>query len=280
MTIPFTITQKERLAELSVSEEIIETIFVDEPARNVFFRKTEMEHARYNKNKIKDLLNTKKGTSTFYVERALTDWLVEQEGFTRVSTPTIIASKMLDQMTITKENPLREQVFWLDAKRCLRPMLAPNLYVVMRELQRIVGEPVKIFEVGSCFRKESQGALHMNEFTMLNFVELGSVKEGDQMDRLKSMAAAAMKTVGIVDYELVQEDSTVYGETLDIVVGGVEIASGSYGPHKLDANWGIFDTWVGLGIGIERIALVKGGYRNIKRVGRSITFVDGAPLNI
>ena len=280
MTIPFTITQKERLAELSVSEEIIETLFVDEPARNVFFRKTEMAHARDNKNKIKDLLNTKKGTSTFYIERALTDWLMEQEGFTRVSTPTIIASKMLDQMTITKENPLREQVFWLDAKRCLRPMLAPNLYVVMRELHRIVGEPVKIFEVGSCFRKESQGALHMNEFTMLNFVELGSVKEGEQMDRLKFMAAAAMKTVGIDDYELVQEDSTVYGETLDIVVGGVEIASGSYGPHKLDANWGIFDTWVGLGIGIERIALVKGGYRNIKRVGRSIAFVDGAPLNI
>jgi len=280
MTVSLTITQKERLTELSASEEILGMTFDDESGRNDFFRKTEMEHVRYNREKIKDLLNSQKAPESYRIERDLTDWLIGQEGFTRVTTPTIISSKMLDQMTITKENPLREQVFWLDAKKCLRPMLAPNLYVVMRELQRIVNGPVKIFEAGSCFRKESQGALHMNEFTMLNFVELGSVEEGGQMKRLESMAVAAMKIAGIEGYELVREDSTVYGETLDIVVDGIEIASGSYGPHKLDANWGIFDTWVGLGIGIERIALVKGGYRTIKRVGRSIAFVDGAPLNI
>ena len=120
----------------------------------------------------------------------------------------------------------------------------------------------------------------MNEFTMLNFVELATVEPGEQMARLEYMAAAAMKAAGIDNYTIEKESSTVYGETLDVVVDGIEVASGSYGPHFLDANWGVFDTWVGLGFGIERLALVKRESKTIKRFGRSLGFIDGVPLNI
>jgi phenylalanyl-tRNA synthetase alpha chain len=90
-----------------------------------------------------------------------------------------------------------------------------------------------------------------------------------------------MKAVGIEDYVLERESSAVYGETIDIVAGGVELASGSYGPHAtLDANWGVFEPWVGIGFGIERIAMVKGGHRTISRVARSTAFIDGSPLNV
>jgi phenylalanyl-tRNA synthetase alpha chain len=159
-------------------------------------------------------------------------------------------------------------------------MLAPNLYVVMRELHRITNGPVRIFEAGSCFRKESQGAQHLNEFTMLNFVEFAACNPGEQMERLEFLSKSAMAAIGIEEYELVRETSEVYGETLDIVASGVELASGSYGPHKLDPAWGVFEPWVGLGFGIERLALVKGGHKTIKRVGKSITFIDGVPLSI
>jgi phenylalanyl-tRNA synthetase alpha chain len=160
-------------------------------------------------------------------------------------------------------------------------MLAPNLYVMMRELGRIAREPVRIFEVGSCFRRESQGARHLSEFTMLNLVEYGAeYEDGGQVARLEELAAGAMDAVGIADYTLERESSAVYGETIDIVAGGVELASGSYGPHALDAEWGVFEPWVGIGLGIERIALVKGGHRTISRVGRSISYIDGVPLNI
>ena len=176
-------------------------------------------------------------------------------------------------MTIDEFHHLSEQVFWLDKKRCLRPMLAPNLYVVMRELRRISGEPVKIYEIGSCFRKESQGAQHMNEFTMLNCVELAAVEDGQQVDELKRLAHEAMKALGVPEeeYELVVEESTVYGSTVDIEINGMEVASGSYGPHFLDSQWGVFDTWVGIGFGIERLTMALEKSRTIKRYGRSIT---------
>jgi len=40
---------------------------------------------------------------------------------------------MLEKMTITSEHPLSKQVFWLDYNKCLRPMLAPNLYYLLRD---------------------------------------------------------------------------------------------------------------------------------------------------
>lgn len=280
MSIPFTITQKERLTELNADIERFDQVFADEQERNHYFRTIEREYVKANKDKLNHLLNNKYIPDTLLIQQDLQNWLTKELGFTQVQTPTIITSTMLDKMTITKENPLSEQVFWLDSKKCLRPMLAPNLYVVMREIYRITNQPVKIFEVGSCFRKESQGAQHMNEFTMLNVVEAASVEDGKQMERLEYMAREAMKTVGIEDYELVKEGSTVYGETLDVVVDGIEVASGSYGPHSLDAKWNFFGVWVGFGFGIERLALVKNKYQTIKRTGRSIAFIDGVPLNL
>ena len=89
-----------------------------------------------------------------------------------------------------------------------------------------------------------------------------------------------MEAVGLDHYELVRESSGVYFETLDIVADGVELASGSYGPHPLDANWGIFEPWVGIGLGLERVAMVKGEYQTIKRAGKSIAYVDGIPLKL
>ena len=100
------------------------------------------------------------------------------------------------------------------------------------------------------------------------------------MDRLRQLATGAMEALGMDHYRLVEEESEVYGTTLDIEVEGVEIASGAFGPHFLDEKWGIFQPWVGIGFGIERIAMIKGGYRTIKRVGKSISFLDGSPLHL
>ena len=78
-----------------------------------------------------------------------------------------------------------------------------------------------------------------------------------------------------------QEDSEVYGKvSFDILINGMEVASGSYGPHFLDANWGVFDTWVGIGFGIERLTMALDKGRTIKRYGRTLSFIDGEPLNI
>lgn len=276
----FSAAQKQRLVELNADKSVTEKVFDDTVCRDACFKTAEKELVRENKAKLRRLLEAEHIPLTLRIERELERWLTEEEGFTRVATPILITADKLSKMNIDQDNHLREQVFWADRKHCLRPMLAPNLYEVMRDLHRITKKSVKIFEAGSCFRKESQGAQHMNEFTMLNLVELDSVREGEQMERLVQLAKGAMKAAGIDGYELVRESSGVYIETLDIVVNGVEIASGAYGPHPLDLAWGIFDPWVGIGFGLERMAMVKGRYQTIKRAGKSISYVDGIPLKL
>ena len=279
MDIGFTITQKERLTELG-ADGYSEMMFPEKSSRDKKFAELDKRLCADNREKITHLLKEKHAPDAYIIERALEKWLMGQMGFTKVTTPILITGDMLNKMSIDEGSQLREQVFWVEKNKCLRPMLAPNLYVLMRELHRITNEPVRIFEAGPCFRKESQGALHLNEFTMLNLVEYAANEPGGQLKRLEFLAGAAMEAIGIEEYEFVRETSAVYGETLDVEVSGIEIASGSYGPHALDPAWGVFEPWVGLGLGIERAALIKGGCQNIKRVGKSITFIDGATLSV
>jgi pyrrolysyl-tRNA synthetase-like protein len=277
----FTITQQNRLTELNGGPELLEREFGTKQERDSEFRRLEIDMVRENRARIDKLLQESHITAAVKNGHCLEHWL-QGEGFTKVVTPTMITKQMLADMTIDEDNKLYDQVFWIDRKKCLRPMLAPNLYVVMRELRRITNGPVKIYEIGSCFRKESQGAKHINEFTMLNCVELAAVEDGEQMEELKRLAVRAMEELEVPkkSYALVEEASTVYGSTLDIEINGLEVASGSFGPHFLDAKWGVFDTWVGIGFGIERLTMALEGSQTIKRFGRSINFIDGQPLNI
>jgi phenylalanyl-tRNA synthetase alpha chain len=275
-----TVSQRQRLVELNAAPDQLDCEFTGVADRDAYYKQKEAELSKGNREKLLTLVNEIHRPLVLRIESDLISWLADREGFTQVVTPIIISEKALDKMTITAEHPLTNQVFWLEGKKCLRPMLAPNLYELMGDLHKVLRQPVKIFESGPCFRKETQGAQHMNEFTMLNLVELGATPEGGQMERLKQLAYDAMKAIGLADYTLEITESEVYGETLDIVAAGIELASGAFGPHPLDARWGIFDTWVGIGFGLERLAMAKAGYQNIKRSGRSLSYLDGARLNL
>jgi phenylalanyl-tRNA synthetase alpha chain len=279
MSITFTETQLNRLLELGADQSDSDVKFENNQERDQNFREEEKILIASSKINIQSLLKEKHRPETAVIANELINWLTDDEGFTQVFTPTVIPVTMLDKMTLTEDEPLREQVFYVERNRCLRPMLAPNLYVLMRELRRITKETVRIFEIGSCFRKESQGAKHLSEFTMLNMVEIGT-KEGTQLERLEQLAHGAMKAIHAEGYELTRETSTVYGETIDIEWKGTEVASCSYGPHALDPAWDVFDTWVGLGLGIERLAMLKTNANTIQPVGRSINYIDGTTLGI
>ncbi|MGI6733160.1 MAG: pyrrolysine--tRNA(Pyl) ligase large subunit [Anaerovoracaceae bacterium] len=281
MSVTFTLTQKQRLSELNADEKTLCKTFNNNEERDTFYKEEETRLVRRNREDLQDLLQNRHLPLLSLVEKRIAEWLTTKMGFTQVNTPIIIPKTMLDKMGITSNHPLRQQVFWIDNNKCLRPMLAPNLYEMMKSIHRITRKPVRIFEMGPCFRKESQGAQHLNEFTMLNLVEFAEEYSDGQMNRLKELASGVMSAVGITDYELEITTSEVYGETLDIVKDQIELGSGAYGPHPLDSQWGIFDTtWTGIGFGMERIAMVLGGYSGIKRVGRNLTFLDGCRLNI
>ncbi len=273
-----TATQSQRLRELGVDPPVLDELFTDPGARDAAFKRLENELVTDGRRRLRELRHGGRAPRLVELESGLSDALAGA-GFVRVTTPLIITSDSLRKMGIEHGHPLREQVFWLEDGRCLRPMLAPNLYTLLRRLGRIWTKPFGIFEIGPCFRRDSKGASHLNEFTMLNLVELGR-PEVEGRSRLEELTGIVMGVAGIADYELEVTQSEVYGEMVDVLVGGAEVCSAGLGPHPLDGNWGIVDPWVGLGFGLERLIMTREGYPNIERAGRSLSYVDGVRLNI
>jgi phenylalanyl-tRNA synthetase alpha chain len=275
--IEWTVTQKQRLRELNAPLHVQNASFPTKKERDGAFLEQVRTLVKTGRNLLNSLREGGRRPVLCKLESELISALVD-EGFTQVVTPIIISKGSLAGMSVADGSSLYRQVYWVGGNRCLRPMLAPNLYSLLNQLSRLWEKPIRIFEVGPCFRKDSEGSNHVSEFTMLNLVELG-LQEEKCPQRLEELAGLVMKAAGIADYSLIQDRCDVYGKTID-VVAGLEVASGVTGPHQLDARWGIFDPWVGLGFGLERLCQVKGGYANISRVARSLKYLDGVRLNM
>lgn len=250
--------------------------FEDASARDREYVRLSNRLVKENRAMIEDMRANPHRSDLSRLEADLADLLIGM-GFIEVKTPTIISKRALANMTVTEDNPLYRQVFFIDDRRCLRPMLAPNLYSIMRDLGNDVKGPVRFFEIGSCFRKESHSSDHLEEFTMLNLVELRP--EGDPTENLERYMGAVMGLIGL-EYELVREESDVYKETIDVEVDGKEVSSGAVGPHHLDALNGINDPWCGAGFGLERLLMLKKGAQNIRRVSRSLSYINGARVDL
>lgn len=279
MNLTYSESQKNRLTELGIQKEEVERIFTDVKSREKSYQEVEKQAVTANKAQLTNLLENHHRPKLCQLQEELAHALCGI-GFTQVTTPVIVSAKALEKMTIDSSNPLYEQVFWLDYKTALRPMLAPNLYEVSGKLMTSQRMPLRIFEIGSCFRKESEGNSHLKEFTMLNLVEWGT-PEQERISRLKELAQIVLQAARIEDYRLEEEDSTVYGLGLDVVgADGLELASTSMGPHPLDDAWKMTCTWVGIGFGLERLLMHREHQQGIHRYAKSTVFLDGACLKV
>ena len=280
VTVFFTDTQKQRLKELGAGPDVRSVGYEDPQQRNRAFQDLEASLAGEERRRLDDYrLNVRRpGLAVLESDLALA---LAAEGFVQVVTPIIMSRGHLAKMGLDDSHPLAAQVHWLGPGHCLRPMLAPHLYYVVKDLLRLWDGPVGLFEIGPCFRKETQGASHLGEFTMCNLAEFGLPVE-ERQERLEKLAALVMSVAGLHDYVITPLTSEVYGETIDIEAGPdrLEVGSCAMGPHALDSAWGIIDTWVGLGFGLERLLMAKGGHENIGRVGRSLSYLGGFRLNV
>lgn len=278
MSVTWTATQKHRLIELDASIELQEKTFLNKSDRDCQFINVERNLTGKNRAKLYDIKTVSRRSLVSGLNSKLIDTLTEND-FTEVLTPIIISKHSLQKMSIGEDHELFHKVFWTDENRCLRPMLAPNLYCLLKKLSRVWNKPIRIFEIGPCFRRDSRGKSHLTEFTMLNLVELGLPAEM-RLKRLQELVDLVMSTAGIKTYSMIHNQCEVYGKTIDIIAREIEVASGVIGPHPLDVHWGIRDSWVGIGFGIERLALVQGDYQNIGRLGRSLSYIDGIYLSL
>ena len=271
--------QTKRLKALDADQTQLSQLFEDQNKRDRAFLKLEGALAKRRKKELEEMRVAHGRPGLCRLETKLVESLVG-EGFVQVATPTILSRGLLAKMGVTETHELFTQIFWLDRDRCLRPMLAPHLYYVIKDLLRLWEKPIGIFEIGSCFRKDSQGARHSNEFTMLNLCEFG-LPEEDRSRRVREMADLVTRAAGIDEYRLEEEESTVYGQTVDVLsTDGLELGSGAVGPHALDHAWRITDPWVGIGFGLERLLMAVRGGDSIGKMGRSLAYLDGITLNI
>ena len=275
MTFVLTKTQMQRLKELGAEDEFFALGFETKSERDKYFQEISTSLEKKHRENLKNFLNFKK-PELKHIEQVL-EKVAISEGFVEVLTPTIISKSFIKRMDIKENHSLWKQIFWIDESRCLRPMLAPGLYHLMSQIKKFVN-PVRIFEIGQCFRKETLGQKHLEEFTMMNLVEYGDKIEPEK--RINYMIDLIMKHLGFNDYEVRKVDSLVYGTTIDVSIDGVEVASAAIGPHPLDKNWNVFEPWAGIGVGIERLIMLKQNFKNIKRVSRSLSYLNGWRLDI
>ncbi len=280
MSITWTETQARRLKELDASESELGKTFENESSREQAYQQLEKKRVTRQRRRLKEFREIHMRPALCRLESKLVDVLVNQ-GFAQVTTPIMMSRGLLKKMSIDAQHPLSSQIYWLDKNKCLRPMLAPHLYYVLVDLLRLWDKPVRIFEVGPCFRKESHGSQHSSEFTMLNLVEMGLPTESRE-ERIREIGALVTEAAGVSDYRFETVTSEIYGDTIDIVAGkdNIEIGSAAMGPHPLDRPWKISETWMGIGFGLERLLMTAENTRNLAKLGRSITYLDGIRLNI
>ncbi|MDK2891647.1 pyrrolysine--tRNA(Pyl) ligase large subunit [Methanohalophilus sp.] len=268
--IPYTDSQKERIkALLTPADDLsfIEKLPEFKELESILVKKRREDLRKmYEENREHGLAQLERKLSMFFVER----------GFMEVRTSILIPEEYIERMGITKDIPLSKQIFRVDNKLCLRPMLAPGLYNYLRKFDKILPDPVRIFEIGTCYRKESDGSAHLEEFTMLNFCQMGS---GCNHENLIAIIDELLGFLGI-DYDIEGDSCMVYGDTIDIMHGDLELSSAVIGPIDMDIDWGINKPWMGAGFGLERLLKVKHNYSNIKRGSRSETYYNGINLNL
>jgi phenylalanyl-tRNA synthetase alpha chain len=280
LSFQFTAEQLARLRDLEAKAQELDLTFEEADLRDQTFLRLQKRLTGQARQKLEEIFQSGGRPLVESLSQKISDQLVAL-GMIQVSTPIIMSRSRLSRM-FSDDHPLpEEQVFWLDQKRCLRPMLAPHLYEYMLDLSRLRAErPFAVFEIGPCFRKESQGSKHASEFTMLNLVEVG-LKAQERQGRLLQLAGEIFGQIGLEGWRVERVDSTVYGQTVDLVDhSGLELASCSMGPHPLDAKWGFSGTWLGLGFGLERLAMSLAGLDRLSPVARGFGRLLGLPLNI
>ncbi|MBN1837250.1 MAG: hypothetical protein JW820_15450 [Spirochaetales bacterium] len=278
----WTPVQRQRLRQLNVPEQEEELVFANPEERDQAFREIEKRLSQEQRRQLKALQGSvgeaAPSPRILRLEATLATGL-RGAGFTQVRTPTLLSRRLLARMGIREGHPMYDRMFWVDDRHCLRPMLAPHLYSLLVDLARVWDRPIRLFEVGSCFRRETRGSQHAAEFTMLNLVEMG-LPGPSCRERLETLARLVLQEAGIPEYRIEEKRSAVYGTTIDLVAGDLELGSAAIGPHSLDRPWRITEAWVGIGFGLERLLMARENSGSLGRWSRSLEYLDGITLRL
>ena len=261
----FSASQKKRLESLLVADEYdLESDSLPE------FEKLEKELTALRKKELCEIYENDREHMLAKLERDISAFLISK-GFIEIKSSILIPEEYIIRMGIDKDAELSKQVFRTDDGKCLRPMLAPVLYNYLRRFDKILPDPIKIFEIGPCYRKESDGSSHLEEFTMVNFCQMGDGATRETLIQLIDEFLTMLE----ISYEIEGDECMVYGATVDVMHGDLELSSAVVGPVPMDIDWGVNKPWIGAGFGLERLLKAKYNFKNIKRGSRSEYYYNG-----
>lgn len=266
----FSPSQRKRLEALLVSDEID----LDSPDLPPF-EELEAELTAKRKAELTFIYENDREHMLAKLERDISAFLISK-GFIEIKSSILIPEEYIVKMGIDKDAELSKQVFRTDDGKCLRPMLAPVLYNYLHRFGQVMPDPLKIFEIGPCYRKESDGSNHLEEFTMVNFCQMG---DGSTRENLIQLIDEFLTHLGI-SYEIEGDENKVYGATVEVMHGDLELSSAVVGPIPMDMDWGINKPWIGAGFGLERLLKVRHNFKNIKRGSRSEYYYNGIHTNL
>jgi pyrrolysyl-tRNA synthetase len=237
----------------------------------------ELEVALINKRKddLRKVYEDSRENLLGKLERQITEFFVER-GFMEIKSPILIPFEYMERMGVGEDTKLSQQIFRVDESMCLRPMLAPGLYNYLYKFDNVLPDPIRIFEIGPCYRKESDGKSHLEEFTMLNFCQMGSKCTRENLILLIQDFLDFLN----IEHEIVSDNCMVYGETIDVLHKDMELSSAVVGPIPQDIDWGINKPWMGAGFGLERLLKVMHNFKTIKRSGRCENYYNGISTNL
>jgi len=149
--------QHGRLLDLDADDAQLTLCFDNSGERDKQYQVMEKILVKRQRKRLQQYRDIHRQPGLLKLETRLAQALLDN-GFVQVTTPIMMAKGLLAKMTIGDDHPLAAQVYWLGENQCLRPMLAPHLYYILKDLLRLWEKPVSIFEIGPCFRKETKGA--------------------------------------------------------------------------------------------------------------------------
>ncbi|MCL2142145.1 MAG: pyrrolysine--tRNA(Pyl) ligase [Methanimicrococcus sp.] len=271
MSVKYSPSQKKRLESLLISDEF--DLENDDSLPS--FEELESLLVTRRKQELCDIYANSREHMLAKLERDISAFLISK-GFIEIKSSILIPEEYIIKMGIDKDIELSKQIFRTDGGMCLRPMLAPVLYNYLHRFDKILPDPIKIFEIGPCYRKESDGSSHLEEFTMVNFCHMG---QGVNRENLISLLDEFLTFLGI-DYTIEGDECMVYGATVDVMHGDMELSSAVIGPIPMDMDWGVNKPWMGAGFGLERLLKARHKFKNIKRGSRSEYYYNGIYTNL
>lgn len=278
-TMQLTEEQKRCLLELGATPEQLAGEFTSRPEQTSYYQSLAARLRSAQQKRLEELCASCLPPAVPALSERLAA-LLTNAGFIQVHTPILMTRSHLDKMRFFERSGMDQKVFWLDGNTCLRPMLAPHLYNYMFDLSKLLEGPIRLFECGPCFRREHYGNSHTSEFTMLNLVEMRIPEEINRAKRVKGLTELVLEEANVSTWRMEKAESYIYGETLDIIDGkGIKLASSAIGPLALDANWNISDNWLGIGFGLERLAMSASNMRSLEQTARSTSHLHGINLH-